>query len=156
MLDMGFAKDIERILGYCDMDAAQAMLFSATTPPWIKEEEAAPVVDEQAIALQPLVSRKTVANLQKRTHGRNGVFGSTTRRFHTLRQDPVPGAGAYNPNASAVEPSIANAAAGMRGHGKRFTEQKSETDADIGPGAYDSHIDGSVSTKATADRKSVV
>ena len=26
MPDMGFAKDIERILGYCDMDAAQAML----------------------------------------------------------------------------------------------------------------------------------
>ena len=37
MLDMGFAKDIERILNYCDMDAAQTMLFSATTPPWIKE-----------------------------------------------------------------------------------------------------------------------
>ena len=38
-----------------------------------------------------------VANLGRKTHGRNGVFGSTTRRFHTLKQDPVPGAGAYNP-----------------------------------------------------------
>ena len=43
-----------------------------------------------------------VANLQKKTQGRNGVFGSTTRRFHTLKQDPVPGAGAYNP----VKPSV--------------------------------------------------
>ena len=38
-----------------------------------------------------------VASMQRKTKGRNGVFGSTTRRFHTLKQDPVPGAGAYNP-----------------------------------------------------------
>jgi len=38
-----------------------------------------------------------VAALGRKTHGRNGVFGSTTRRFHTLKQDPVPGAGSYNP-----------------------------------------------------------
>ena len=38
-----------------------------------------------------------VADLQRKTHGRNGVFGSTTRRFHTLKQDPIPGAGAYDP-----------------------------------------------------------
>ena len=37
MLDMGFAKDIESVLSYCDMDNAQTLLFSATTPPWIKE-----------------------------------------------------------------------------------------------------------------------
>jgi len=41
------------------------------------------------------------ANLQRKTQGRNGVFGSTTRRFHTLKQDPVPGAGAYNPVKAA-------------------------------------------------------
>ena len=40
------------------------------------------------------------ADLQRKTHGRNGVFGSTTRRFHTLKQDPVPGAGTYNPAAA--------------------------------------------------------
>jgi len=38
-----------------------------------------------------------VAALGRKPHGRNGVFGSTTRRFHALKQDPVPGAGAYNP-----------------------------------------------------------
>ena len=38
-----------------------------------------------------------VAQLQRKTHGRNGVFGSTTRRFHALRKDAVPGAGTYDP-----------------------------------------------------------
>jgi len=38
-----------------------------------------------------------VAALGRKTYGRNGVFGSTTRRFHALKQDPVPGAGSYNP-----------------------------------------------------------
>ena len=39
--------------------------------------------------------------MQRKPHGRNGVFGSTTRRFHTLKRDPVPGAGSYNPVAPA-------------------------------------------------------
>ena len=46
-----------------------------------------------------------VAALQKKTQGRNGVFGSTARRFHSLKQDPVPGAGTYNP----VKPSAKEA-----------------------------------------------
>ena len=46
-----------------------------------------------------------VAQLQRKTHGRNGVFGSTARRFHSLKQDPVPGAGTYNP----VKPSAKEA-----------------------------------------------
>ena len=46
-----------------------------------------------------------MAALQKKTQGRNGVFGSTARRFHSLKQDPVPGAGTYNP----VKPSAKEA-----------------------------------------------
>jgi len=36
MLDMGFAAGIEEILGYVDMQRAQTLLFSATTPSWIQ------------------------------------------------------------------------------------------------------------------------
>ncbi len=43
-----------------------------------------------------------VTGLLKKTHGRHGVFGSTTRRFHSLKQDAVPGAGTYNPQSAAV------------------------------------------------------
>jgi len=38
-----------------------------------------------------------VTDLQRKTHGRHGVFGSTTRRFHSLKRDQVPGAGTYDP-----------------------------------------------------------
>jgi ATP-dependent RNA helicase DDX21 len=37
MLDMGFAKDIENILRRVNMDEAQTLLFSATTPTWIEQ-----------------------------------------------------------------------------------------------------------------------
>jgi len=30
-------QDIEEILGYVEMDSAQALLFSATTPTWINQ-----------------------------------------------------------------------------------------------------------------------
>jgi len=36
MLDMGFSKDIEEILGFVDMEKSQCVLFSATTPTWIE------------------------------------------------------------------------------------------------------------------------
>lgn len=52
-------------------------------------------------AYDELDQHSFVSNLQKRTHGRNGVFGSTTRRFHSLKKDPVPGAGSYNPAVGA-------------------------------------------------------
>ena len=54
-------------------------------------------------AYDELDQHSFVANLQKRTHGRNGVFGSTTRRFHTLKKDPIPGAGSYNPVSSGEQ-----------------------------------------------------
>jgi ATP-dependent RNA helicase DDX21 len=40
MLNMGFSEDVERILdgiGSSNQDKAQCLLFSATTPPWVKE-----------------------------------------------------------------------------------------------------------------------
>ena len=35
---------------------------------------------------------------------------------------------------------MANAAAGMKGRGKRFVEEKTTTEADVGPGAYNHHV----------------
>ena len=83
-------------------------------------------------------SKKPQEDSQKKQP--SSAFRSGSGQRSKVRNADTPGAGAYNPNASAVEPSIANAAAGMRGHGKRFTEQKSETDADIGPGAYENIV----------------
>jgi ATP-dependent RNA helicase DDX21 len=37
MLDMGFSKDIEQILGFVDMSKSQCVMFSATTPDWIEQ-----------------------------------------------------------------------------------------------------------------------
>jgi len=45
-----------------------------------------------------------VTDLQRKTHGRHGVFGSTTRRFHSLKRDQVPGAGSYDPAAAGEAP----------------------------------------------------
>jgi len=70
----------------------------------------------------------------------SSAFRSGSVQRAKTRNADTPGAGAYNPNATAVEPSVANAAAGMRGHAKRFTEIKSETDAEVGPGAYDNVV----------------
>ena len=46
----------------------------------------------------------SVTELQRKTHGRHGVFGSTTRRFHSLKRDQVPGAGSYDPAAAGDAP----------------------------------------------------
>ncbi|CAM9206237.1 unnamed protein product, partial [Heterosigma akashiwo] len=35
MLNMGFSDDVEEIFSYFDVSAAQVLLFSATTPPWV-------------------------------------------------------------------------------------------------------------------------
>ena len=48
-------------------------------------------------AYDELDQQSFVSQMSRKTHGRNGVFGSTTRRFHSLKRDPVPGAGTYNP-----------------------------------------------------------
>eukprot|EP00617_Octactis_speculum_P026299 CAMPEP_0185754902 /NCGR_PEP_ID=MMETSP1174-20130828/13474_1 /TAXON_ID=35687 /ORGANISM="Dictyocha speculum, Strain CCMP1381" /LENGTH=723 /DNA_ID=CAMNT_0028433291 /DNA_START=95 /DNA_END=2262 /DNA_ORIENTATION=- len=45
MLDMGFSKDIEEVLSFVDMDAAQTLLFSATTPSWIQRISAQYMTD---------------------------------------------------------------------------------------------------------------
>jgi len=37
MLNMGFAEDVETIFGNFDTDSAQVLMFSATTPDWVKE-----------------------------------------------------------------------------------------------------------------------
>ncbi|SCQ16618.1 ATP-dependent helicase, putative [Plasmodium ovale] len=37
MLNLGFTHDIERILSYIDLKKAQVLLYSATTPSWIKD-----------------------------------------------------------------------------------------------------------------------
>ena len=37
MLDMGFAEDMQAILGLCTYEQRQTCLFSATLPPWVRE-----------------------------------------------------------------------------------------------------------------------
>jgi superfamily II DNA/RNA helicase len=37
MLDMGFADDMEIILGACTREGRQTCLFSATMPSWVKD-----------------------------------------------------------------------------------------------------------------------
>jgi hypothetical protein len=87
-----------------------------------------------------------VAALGRKPHGRNGVFGSTTRRFHALKQDPVPGAGAYSPAWSAIEPVAHNPANGMKAKGQRFEKVKQVTGDMVGPGAYESHHERSLAS----------
>lgn len=48
-------------------------------------------------AYDELDQQSFVVAVQRKTHGRNGVFGSTTRRFHSLPKDQVPEGGSYNP-----------------------------------------------------------
>ena len=67
-------------------------------------------------------------------------FRSTSAQRTRTRNADTPGAGAYNPNPSAVEPGVANGAASMRGQHKRFEKQKSETEPEIGPGAYEKDV----------------
>ena len=70
---------------------------------------------------------------------------SSTQRAKTRNED-TPGVGSYQPSMSSVEPSSNNAGSSMRGRGARFKTEASTTDADVGPGAYESHMDGSLAT----------
>ena len=67
----------------------------------------------------------------------------------------VPGAGAYTPNHIAIEKNRMNSAPHLAAKGRRFevggTERMAATDADIGPGAYDSHVHNSI-TKDVAKK----
>mgnify|MGYP003684475085 CR=1 FL=1 len=38
-----------------------------------------------------------LAQVQRKTHGRNGAFGSTSRRFAASKAEPTPGVGTYDP-----------------------------------------------------------
>jgi len=61
----------------------------------------------------------------------------------------VPGAGAYTPNHNSVEKNRSNSAPHLAAKGYRFSRggvdaNLAATDDDIGPGAYESHVHGSV------------
>ncbi|KAL1498463.1 hypothetical protein AB1Y20_013788 [Prymnesium parvum] len=75
----------------------------------------------------------------------SSAFRSNSPQRARARSSDTPGVGSYNPKPSWVEPSVVNASTGMSGHSRRFTEQKSETDADVGPGSYETHLNGSLS-----------
>ena len=49
MLDMGFAEDMEIILGACKNEHRQTCLFSATMPPWVKSTAAKYMRNPQVI-----------------------------------------------------------------------------------------------------------
>ena len=77
--------------------------------------------------------------------GPSSSFRSSSAQRAKTRQQDTPGAGAYEPNLSAVEPSAANGAAGMRSKASRFSSKDGgTTDQGVGPGTYEAHVDGSL------------
>ena len=71
-------------------------------------------------------------------------FKSTSvQRAKTLNQH-VPGAGAYTPIHTAIEPAPTNPGMHCQAKGPRFEAIKQVTDPMVGPGAYESHLEGSV------------
>ncbi len=67
----------------------------------------------------------------------SSAFRSSSTQRMKGHSEEVPGVGSYNPSLSAVEPSVGNGAAGMRGTETRFKTEASSTDDHLGPGAYD-------------------
>jgi len=79
-------------------------------------------------------------------------FQSKSAKVGKVGNEQVPGAGAYTPSMSSIEAAPSNPAMHMKAQGKRFEAVKQVTDPMVGPGAYESHMEGSV---ATSVKKSV-
>ena len=74
----------------------------------------------------------------------SSAFKSTTSKAMPYPNLHVPGAGAYTPMMTAIEPAPANPAMQMRAKGKRFESIKQVTDDTVGPGSYESHLEDSL------------
>merc|ERR1719473_1538280 len=71
-------------------------------------------------------------------------FRSSSAQRAKGKMTDTPGAGSYDPNLAAVEPSSANSGAGMRSKAQRFAQEKGTTDGGVGPGTYESQTDRSL------------
>lgn len=71
------------------------------------------------------------------------VFRSLTPQREMPHNENVPGAGAYSPEMTAIEPAALNPASSLKGKGHRFggsaKSRADRSEARVGPGAYDSH-----------------
>jgi len=82
----------------------------------------------------------------------SSAFKSKSAKDVKQQNEHVPGAGAYSPAWTSVEPAPTNPSRHMKAHGQRFESVKQVTDPMVGPGAYESHTEGSL---ANAVKKSV-
>ena len=79
-------------------------------------------------------------------------FKSKSAKDVKRHNENVPGAGAYTPLWGSIERSPSNPSMHMKAQGRRFETSKEVTEPMVGPGAYESHMEGSL---ASAVRKSV-
>ena len=93
------------------------------------------------------------------TDANRSVFSSGSSQRPAIDTHKVPGSGTYDPDLNAIKPNVNNSGAALRGRDQRFKNEASMTE-DIGPGAYDSEVNGSLfedakKTTAKASKKNV-
>jgi len=76
----------------------------------------------------------------------SSAFKSKSKKDVSYHDEKVPGAGAYSPAWSAIEPVAHNPANGMKAKGQRFEKVKQVTGDMVGPGAYESHHERSLAS----------
>jgi hypothetical protein len=77
--------------------AAEARAASAFSSSSVRFKKLEKVREPGPGAYDEYDQHSLAAQIDRKTHGRNGAFGSTSRRFATARVDPTPGVGAYDP-----------------------------------------------------------
>merc|ERR1719424_1627863 len=78
--------------------------------------------------------------------GPSSSFRSSSAQRAKGKSVDTPGAGSYDPNMAAVEPSSSNSGAGMRSKAQRFAAERTTTDGGVGPGTYESQNDRSLAS----------
>ena len=71
-------------------------------------------------------------------------FHSKTAQREKQQNLHVPGAGAYTPQWTSIEAAPRNPANGLNAKGERFNKVTEVTDPMVGPGSYESHLEGSL------------
>jgi hypothetical protein len=71
-------------------------------------------------------------------------FHSKTAQREKQQNLHVPGAGAYTPHWTAIEAAPSNPANSLNAKGARFEKTTQVTDPMVGPGSYESHLEGSL------------
>ena len=82
MLDMGFAEDMQEILGQCTNESRQTCLFSATLPPWVRQ--VAPTYMKTKPTIVDLVGDSAVKASTDVRHLAIGAPGPVQQRAATI------------------------------------------------------------------------